>query len=153
MSRCLRETTLEIERLHKYPSLFSSRDIKNAFDHDMEILFSDALKYNGSEGENIREKEKQQLLQAVLQECGPAFAEQDPHRKPWQQYLHNRAPGAGLDQSVMLDGHTNQVMPHAALRILEVWTVQYHSAYRGVKEVTFVHQRFMLSTIRFLSKS
>ena len=138
MLGCLRETKLEIERLHIYPFLFPSREIRNAFDHDMRIIFSGALKYNGPEGEEIREKEKQQLLQTVWQESGyPAFTEQDPRRKPWQQYLHDRAPGAGLDPSFMLDGQTNQVMPHAALRIWQSWGVEWSRIYSGIKEVSF----------------
>lgn len=149
----LRETKSEIERLHKHPALFPSKDVKDAFDHDMEIIFSGALKYNGPEGEEIREKARQQLLQMVLQESGdPAFVEQDPRRKPWQQYLHDRAPGAGLDQSVMRDGQINQVMPHAALRILENWTMWYYHTYKSIKEVSFVTEEVMSSTIRFLSE-
>lgn len=149
----LRETKIEIERLHNNPVLFPSKHIKDAFDHDIGVIFGGALKYNGPEGEETREKEKQQLLKTVLQTSrDPSFAEQDPDRKPWQQYLHDRAPGAGLDQSVMVDGQINQVVPHAALRILENWTLEYLQIYKGIKRVSFVQENAMPSTMRFLSK-
>lgn len=133
------ETKLEIARLRKHPKLFPSNDVKDAFDRDIGLIFSGALKHNGPQGQKIREKEKQKLLEIVMQESGNAsYTQQDPRRKPWQQYLHDRAPGAGLDQSVMRDGESNQVMTHAALRILENWTIGYHHIYRGIKKVCFV---------------
>lgn len=154
LSKRLHETNLEIERLRKHPTLFPSKDTEDAFDRDVKMIFSGALKYNGPEREEIREKEKQQLLKTVLQGSADAsYAEQDPRRKPWQQYLHDRAPGAGLDQSVMRDGQSNQVMPHAALRILENWTVGYHHIYREIKQVSFVQAKAIPSTIWFLLNS
>lgn len=150
LSERFRETKFEVERLHESPALFPSNAIKDAFDHDVKMIFSEALKYNDSEGEAIREKEKQQLLKTVLRASrNPSCAEQDFRRTPWQQYLHDRAPGAGLDQSVMKDGQSNQVMPHAALRIVENWTIRYRRVYKNVKKASIVSETIMSRTVWF----
>ena len=154
MSEHLTLAKEEIVRLRKHPELFPSKEVEAAFNHDITMIFRDALKHTGPEGEKNREKQQQDLLETVMRESGdPSFTPQDPHRKPWQQYLHDRAPGAGLNQSVMADGHSNQVIPHAGLRILENWTLEYHEIYQQMKAVSSVAAKAILLTRRFLHNS
>lgn len=128
----------EIKRLCKHPELFPSKEVNDAFHHDMKSLLGEVLNYNGPEAKALRSEERRELREKVMQQSGnPGYTKQDPRRKPWQQYLHNRAPGAGLDQSVMADGCSNQVIPHAGLRILENWTLNYLRAYQHLKKVSF----------------
>lgn len=127
---------MELERLRKHPKLFPSKVIKRAFDHDIGMIFSGIHKINCSPQEKDVEKGKQTLHKTVAQESkDPSYTSQDERRKPWQQYLHDRAPGSGLDQSVMLDGQSNQVLTHAALRVLDGWTTGYHHIYKEIKQV------------------
>jgi hypothetical protein len=136
ISHCQLATEMELERLRSHPELFPSTVVKDAFDHDIGIIFSDALKYDSLELMEVREKEKHQLLNSVFQAIGgPAYPPQDKNRRPWQQYLHNGAPGAGLDQSLLKEGESNQLLTHAGLRIVESWNAEYREIYTDLKKV------------------
>jgi hypothetical protein len=136
LSHQLLETKLELERLRKNPKLFPSESVKHAFNHDVGLIFSGVFNIHCSQDEKDIEKGKETLHQTVAEESqDPSYAPQDERRKAWQQYLHDRAPGSGLDQSVMQDGQSNQVLTHAALRVLDGWTTGYHQIYKDIKKV------------------
>jgi hypothetical protein len=140
ISHCLFATEMELERLRSYPELFPSTAVKIAFDHDVGIIFSDGLKYNSTELLEARESEKKKLLDSVFEAIGgPAHPSQDEARRPWQQFLHNGAPGARLNQSLLREGESNQLLTHAGLRIVEAWTLGYRQIYLDVQKVNYVH--------------
>ena len=100
----------EIDRLHEYPELFPSDDIRQQFFgfvhqilHGWNTAFDKIKAMQMKHGDIIQE-----AVTAEKHESRPAYT---VDRKPWQQYLHNKAPGTGIRAHEMdLEGST-QVAP------------------------------------------
>ena len=75
----------------------------------------------------------------VLRRLQDARAEKvpglDPTRKTWEQYLHNRAPGVGVDLSRAGSGGTVQLLPVPALRIMAGHMDEYREALQELNQV------------------
>ena len=56
-------------------------------------------------------------------------------RKPWEQFLHNRAPGAGINLSDMGSDGSIQILPMGALRLLHGMKEAHASIIRGIEAV------------------
>lgn len=119
MKNVMTATKAELARLRKHPELFPSQSVEKDFwrdvyemsdvatdqvvpkaeahDHDEDILIDARIRF-----------ERDQVLPAA----------QETQRKPWQKFLHNRAPGVQVDLSAVAEGGSVQILPMPALRIL-----------------------------------
>jgi len=108
----------ELSRLHKNPELFPSKDAEMEFWGDVYALCDRTI------GKFIpRQKDSKKItrsLQAVgmKDQLDSALPKRDVQRTPWEQYLHNRAPGVEADLSAQGTGGSVQILPMAATRIV-----------------------------------
>lgn len=70
----------------------------------------------------------------------------DLQRKPWEQYLHDRAPGIGVDLSAQGNGGSVQMFPMAAVRIVRSMVDQNRTIIAGIESVSslsYFYTRFL----------
>lgn len=120
-------TKTELSRLRRHPELFSSKYIREEFWHS--IGFECNLSVNSVILEQEARDHAHRMLQAARVEVEEDMRTpgRDTQRKPWEQYLHNRAPGTEADLSMFAEEGCLQIIPMAAARILMV-TIEEHRA-------------------------
>lgn len=87
----------ELERLHEHPELFSSKTTEQNFHYDVSIICDLLLNVGIPKADEVLESQKdvnRAMEQAANEILAPA---KDERRKPWQQFLHNQAPGSGIN--------------------------------------------------------
>lgn len=123
-----------LEHLNKH-ELFPSKKVKAAFNYDI-CKISDSMvdiltAYLDSEMEH--EKFRELCAQNAPQLWLPSL---DRDRKPWQQFLHNKAPGSGIEKPFIADNvGSTQAIPWAACRIVKVMNQELQSIYRELPSV------------------
>jgi hypothetical protein len=60
----------------------------------------------------------------------------DANRKPWEQFLHNGAPGSGIDVSGYGNDGSVQVLPSSAMEILYAALSEYNSTVGAIEAVS-----------------
>lgn len=135
----------ELSRLQSHPELFSSKDLREEFWHDVRLTCNSSVKFL-IPGQEIRDHAHEMLRAAWVEiEENVRTPRRDRQRKPWEQLLHNRAPGAEADLSMFAEDGSLQIIPMAATRIL-VATMQEHKALiHDIETVSVIH--FMVSSI------
>jgi len=111
-------TKKELSRLQKHPELFRTKGVEEDFwdeifricDHVVEKIMS------GAKGQY--EDEEDLYAKAVEMMNDEVLPRRDIQRKPWEQFLNNRAPGSGADLSQFREGGSVQLMPMASVRIV-----------------------------------
>ena len=111
-------TFSEISRLHMHPELFPSEVVAQGFWQDMYKISDYTLE------EIIPHlKVNDKIMKKLGDHCAEDkldmnFPRRNVLRKPWEQYLHDRAPGIEVDLSAQGDGGSVQIFPMAAIRIV-----------------------------------
>nr|QEL51142.1 MAT auxiliary protein 1 [Letharia aff. columbiana 'rugosa'] len=120
-------TKSELSRLQKHPELFPSQDIREKFWHSVRLKCNESVKFVISEQE--ARDHAHEMFQAVSVEVeeNTRTPGRDMQRTPWEQFLHNRAPGAEADLSIFAEEGSVQIIPMAAARILMA-TLEEHAA-------------------------
>ena len=128
------------ERLHNHPELFPNKTIKEAFDHDICKIVDSIMDMltlcleSEIEHENFIAFCAQNTPQLPL-------PSQDQNRKPWQQFLHNKAPGSGIEKPFIRDmSGSTQAIPWAACRIAKAMNEELQSIFRGLESVCAASQ-------------
>ena len=115
---CLEATKTEIVRLQKHPELFSSRLIEADFWRKIFQICDTVLGKAIPLLEGIDEVDRNILAIDVVHELDRTMPGRDEKRKPWEQLIHNRALGSGVDLLEMGDVGSSQLMPMASIRII-----------------------------------
>ena len=133
----MRATNAEILRLHQYPELFPSKDIEEDFWRDIHYVCDDLVEKAIPNVEDHNEEEKALQAVGVEIEQDTVLPSRDAQRKPWEQFLHNRAPGGGIDVSTFGGEGSIQILPMAAIRILMATNEENKSIIRDIEAVSF----------------
>lgn len=128
---CFQKTTVEYHRLNQHPELFESKMMREAFRHDI-MLIMKYMKYKTTGEEDIQKLRTDITSSAEKEFQRKVLPSQDEHRRPWQQFLHNNAPGSGVDLSNTPDNAVIRVLPKAAMRILDSWHKDFSNTHREV---------------------
>lgn len=132
---CFQKTTVEYHRLNKHPELFESKEVRTAFHHDA-LMIIKYLKHKKMPKELIEKLRIEVSLAASLEFERSFLPSADENRKPWQQFLHNNAPGSGIDLSSLAGEGTVQVIPHAAIRLLRGYRKDMKDMAEKLKKVS-----------------
>lgn len=108
----------ELLRLQRHPELFPSKRIREKFWHTVSITCNSLVRViiPGQEARDHAHK----MFQAAWVEIEEDMRtpRRDMQRTLWEQFLHNRAPGAEADLSMYVKEGSVQIVPMAAGRIL-----------------------------------
>ena len=87
-------TKVELLRLQRNPGLFPSKDMEEGFWYNVRLSCKSLVK-NVILGQEARDR-AHEILQAAWVEIeeDKRTPRRDMQRKPWEQFLHKRAPGA-----------------------------------------------------------
>ena len=125
----------EITRLEKHSELFPSNSIQEQFCglvHEMYTLLERTYAVIDVSDECQFTTIYENMLEYKYKKYWPSF---DEERKPWQQFLHNKAPGSGIDGSYFQNEGSTQVVPLAGAKIRYVWQSEYMEIIRTLEEV------------------
>lgn len=121
---CLGLTSPELDRLQEHPELFPSKTMEENFYYDVSIICDLLLNLTTTTDDAFGfMSELDRLSESRFKEV--LFPAQDERRKPWQQFLHNNAPGSGIHASRMthclaIDGmKITQALPMSVAKFLE----------------------------------
>lgn len=133
------DTKEELSRLQRHPELFPSKDIREEFWDAVERMLNHWVE------SVIPEQEARDQAHGTLQSAMVEYQEdmrtprRDMRRKPWEQFLHNRAPGAEADLSEFAEEGSVQIIPMAAARILMMALDEHKAIIRDIEAVsTFI---------------
>lgn len=129
-------TKEELSRLQRHPELFPNKDIRKQFWHKIWKLCNLSLKSVIS-GQEARDHMRNEIQVAMMEsEEDRLIPGRDTQRKPWEQFLHNRAPGIAADLSMFAEEGSIQVIPMAAARILLANIDEHKAIVRDIEAVS-----------------
>ena len=134
---CMTSTQKELLRLQQRPELFASKDTEEAFWCEVEeccrLIVEGSIPAieAGDEAVKLFRESVAKYWQDLVR---PA---RDEQRKPWEQFLHNGAPGSGADLSQHGEDGSVQVLPMAATRIILAMLVEYNTIAQALDAVSF----------------
>lgn len=133
---CMTSTRKELLRLQQGPELFANKDAEEDFwcevEECCELMVErsiPAIEARDEATKLFRESVAKYWQDLVL----PA---RDEQRKPWEQFLHNGAPGSGADLSQHGEDGSIQVLPMAASRIMIAMLVEYNTIVQALDAVS-----------------
>ena len=114
----------EADRLHANPCLFPSAEIRQEFctyvSKTSKLLLDN---YNQAKAaEDIYRTHVEAEFQANEQFFRGTF---QPRLTPWQQFLHNKAPGLNRSGDLDVPNGSMQVIPPGGMRLLEAWDQEH----------------------------
>lgn len=128
----------ELSRLQSHPELFPSEDIREEFWEEVLIkcnrLNSVILRQKGRDDAHKIFRAGWLDFKADMRTPG-----WDMQRKPWEQFFHNRAPGADADLSTFAEEGSLQIIPLAAARILIANIDEHKAIVRDIEAVSTLH--------------
>lgn len=132
-------TKRELSRLQRHPELFPSKDIREEFWHG--VAFECNLAVNNVIPEQEARDHAHKMLQAASldDEEDKRTPRRDVERKPWEQFLHNRAPGIEADLSMFAEEGSLQIIPLAGARILMATIIEQRDIIRDIEAVSTVY--------------
>ena len=137
-------TKVELSRLRRHPELFPSKDTRERFWRNV------WLTCNHSVTSVILGQEARDHAHKMFEAAWVKFEEEvcnprnDVQRKPWEQFLHNRAPGAEADLSMFSEEGSIQIIPMAAARILMAYNEEHRAIIRDIEAVSILHLIFTI---------
>lgn len=132
-------TKEELSRLQKHPELFPNKDIREQFWDKIQQLCNLSLSSVISEQE-ARDRVHKSIQAARMEsEEDRLTPGRDMQRKPWEQLLHNRAPGTEADLSMFAQEGSIQIIPMAAARILIANINEHKAIIRDIEAVSTSH--------------
>ena len=138
-------TKEELSRLQSHPELFSSKELREEFWHNVRLTCNSSVKFL-IPGQEIRDHAHEMLQAAWVDiEEDVRTPRRDRQRKPWEQFLHNRAPGAEADLSMFAEEGSVQIIPMAATRILVATMHEHKAVIHDIETVSVIH--LMVSSI------
>lgn len=136
LDRCMTSTRKELLRLQQEPALFVSKAAEEDFWCEVEKCCK--LMVERSIPAIEARDEARKLFRESVAEYWHDFVlpARDEQRKPWEQFLHNGAPGSGADVSQHGEGGSIQILPMAASRIMIAMLVEYNTLTRALDAVS-----------------
>ncbi len=130
-------TKEELSRLQRHPELFPSKDTREEFWRNVWLTCYSSVTSVILEQETRDHAHK--MFQADWVEIKEDLRtpRRDMQRKPWEQFLHNRAPGAEADLSMFSEEGSLQIIPMAACRIIMAHVQEYRAIIRDIEAVSF----------------
>lgn len=110
----------EIDRLDKNPELFPSEELRQNFFRFVHQIFQ-AWNAALTELKSAEMDHLELIDEAVTAEEQVTRYAYTAGRKPWQQFLHNRAPGSGVHAYEMNPGGSTQIIPMGFSKLLRSW--------------------------------
>ena len=139
---CMMNTKEELLRLQQSPELFPSREVEEDFwgevqeCYDLIVDRSIPARKAHREGIRLLREDVVDYWQTLM------LPTRDAQRKPWEQFLHNGAPGSGADLSRFVNDGSIQILPMAASRIMLAMLIEHKSIIRDIGEVSLsVHMK------------
>ena len=124
----------ELERLQKHPELFPSEEAEQVFWRRLKNALEKIIQIRSILCEDEK-KDSEFLSDDAKEMLADILPSRSESRKPWEQFLHNRAPGAGVDLSDMGSNGSIQILPMGALRLLHGMKEANTSIIRGIEAV------------------
>ena len=131
----LTATEVELSRLQRHPEISPSKGMMVDFWNDICDLNDDLL------GRGLLMLERCDVDERRLFDVSVEVSEdlrlhaRDADRKPWEQFLHNGAPGNGIDVSGYGNDGSVQVLPSSAMLILHAALWEYTSTVSAIEAV------------------
>ena len=126
-------TERELSRLQRHPELFPREDVREEFWRSIRITCSDSVII----GQEARDRAHKILRAAWVEfKDDTSTPSKDMQRTPWEQFLHNRAPGADADLSMFPEEGSVQIIPMAAARILMANIEEHKAIIRDIEAVS-----------------
>ena len=134
---CMTSTRKELLRLQQEPELFASKAVEEDFWCEVEKCCK--LMVERSIPAIEARDEAMKLFRESVAEHWQDFVlpARDEQRKPWEQFLHNGAPGSGADVSQHGEDGSIQILPMAASRIMIAMLVEYNTIVQALDAVSF----------------
>ena len=130
----------ELSRLRRHPELFPSESIREEFWHNVALTCNDSVKFVML-GQEARDRAHRIFESAWFEiEEEVRIPQKDMERKPWEQFLHNRAPGAEADLSAFPGDGSVQIIPMAAARILMAYLEEHETIISDIEAVSIQAQ-------------
>ena len=126
----------ELSRLQRHPELFPSKDIREEFWHKVSLTCNHSVESVILEQEARDHAHKMFEAAKLESEEDLRTPGRDMQRKPWEQFLHNRAPGANADLSMFAEDGSVQIIPMAAARILMATIGEHVEIVRDIEAVS-----------------
>ncbi len=134
---CMASTRKELLRLQQKPELFANKEAEEGFWCEVEKCCGLMVERSipAIEGHDEAMKLFRESVAKYWQDL--VLPARDEHRKPWEQFLHNGAPGSGADLSQHGEDGSIQILPMAASRIMIAMFVEYNTIVQALDAVSF----------------
>ncbi|KAL2042928.1 hypothetical protein N7G274_003986 [Stereocaulon virgatum] len=129
----LTATEVELSRLRRHPELFPSEGMMEDFWNDICDLNDDLIGRGLSILEDCDVDERRLFDVSVELSEDLRLHARDTNRKPWEHFLHNGAPGSGIDVSGYGNDGSVQVLPSSAMWILHAALLEYNSTVGAIE--------------------
>jgi len=97
LKRCIMATKDKLSHLQKHPEVFPSKDVAEEFWQEVYDLCDGIVKHIIPSLQDREEEIENIQALGVEIERDAYLPVRDLQRKPWEQYLHNMAPGVKVD--------------------------------------------------------
>ena len=129
------QTEAELLRLQQHPELFPNDENREEFWRHVHSV-SSALAAKGSKAALAHDNEHKALRTSIAESHQAGLLPtRDPSRHSWEQFLHNKAPGSGVDPSTMASEGSTQILPHAGYRIVLKMNDENNSIIEAIEAV------------------
>lgn len=136
LDHLLTATKIEISRLQGHSELFLSECLEEDFWEEVYDLSNDLLGVfiSNLEACDTEEQEFHDVSMEMIEDL--RLPARDAQRKPWEQFLHNGAPGSGADVSEFGNDGSVQILPLPGYLIMMNMNREHESIIRDIKAVS-----------------
>ena len=131
-------TKEELSRLRRHPELFPDKDTREKFWGDVGKKCNKSLNFVLPK-QKAREHAHKMFEATIVNTAEMRTPEKDMQRGPWEQFLHNRAPGTDANLSMFAEEGTVQIIPMAASRMLMTYVREHQAIIRDIDAVSTLH--------------
>jgi len=130
-------TEEQLWRLQSHPELFPTEDIEKDFWGEVFLMCDHLVRktLTAPKGKNKAARRLRAL--DVKEEQKRTIPARDIQRKPWEQFLNNKAPGSGADLSQFGEAGSIQLMPMSSVKIVMGLLDECRAAVTDIEEVRF----------------
>ncbi len=127
-------TIVELKRLQENPELYSNKIAQQNFLQLVRKRCDGIAKtLQGTKLLRQARRDRSKFLDGFNQ--AEVLPDHDEHRKPWQQFLHNHAPGSGIEGLRTNEEGCAYLFPPAGVRVVCNMLQDYQSAVRDIQAV------------------
>lgn len=134
LEECLAATSVELKRLQKHPELYPNTTAQQDFLRLVRKACKGiAITLQGRKAW----KRVQKVYRRFLEDCNEAVVlpNRDEHRTPWQQFLHNQAPGSGVGGSQTTGSGCAYLFPPGGVRLVFMMYLSCQSTVHEIRAV------------------